>query len=104
MIKAKKYDGVIEAVHYTLDGKIDWVRGYQRRGFVFSDMLILDRETLLTHLEDGDRIYIGQRQALMGNDFALGEVVRVEKQKSGEKIVAGKAQGDGDFLAGTPVY
>ena len=28
----KKYDGVIEAVHYAPDGQVEWVRAYLRRG------------------------------------------------------------------------
>lgn len=100
MIRQKKYDAVIEAVHYTPEGQIDWVRGYERRGFIFTDMLVFHRQDLLERLENGDRIYLGERKALMGNDFTLGQAVRLESQH----IVAGKAQGSRDFLEGAPIF
>ena len=104
MIKAKKYEGVIEAVHYAPDGNIDWVRGYERRGFIFTDMLLFSRQTLLSRLQEGERFYVGSRKPHMGNDFVLHEALRLEGKKGGEHVVAGKSQGKGDFLEGAPVF
>ena len=104
MIRAKKFDGVIEAVHYTADGKIDRVRAYERRGFIFTDLLIFDRQTLLHRLQNGARLYVGQRKTGMGNDFALRGAIRLDGQKGGEKIIAGQPQGQGDTLEGALVF
>ena len=46
----KKFDGVIEAVHYSRGGQIDFVRAYERRGVTFSDRVLLNRKTLLERL------------------------------------------------------
>jgi hypothetical protein len=73
---AKKLDGIIEAVRYTRDGKIDVVRAYVLRGVAYSDRVILDRETLLTRLKDGQRFAVGQRKDFLGGTFDLGKAVQ----------------------------
>lgn len=104
MIKQKKYDGVIEAVRYDPNGKIAWVRAYERSGFVFSDWLMLDRDSLIERLKNGKRFRIGQRKALLGNDFDLTETVRLEGKEGSEFIIAGEATGQQDHLEGTPNF
>jgi hypothetical protein len=103
MARAKKYDGVIEAVHYRQDGQIDWVRAFERRGFVFTDWLKLDRQTLLERLQDGGRFYVGRRIPLMGNEFEISEAVRLAKNNGDEIIVAGDLKTDQDHLEGVPI-
>jgi hypothetical protein len=103
MIKAKKYDGVIEAVRYTPEGQIDWVRAYERRGFVFTDWLKLNRQALKERLQNGARFYIGRRKAYYGNDFDITEVVLLVGDENNEIIVAGNAQSEKDYLAETPI-
>jgi hypothetical protein len=103
MVKVKKYDGVIEAVRYTSEGQIDWVRAYERRGFVFTDWLKLDRQTLKERLQTGARFYTGRRKAFHGNDFDIAEVVFLVGEKDNEIIVAGDSQSEKDYLAETPI-
>ncbi len=104
MIRQKKFDGVIEAVHYADDGQIEWVRAYERVGFVFTDMLTLDRPTLINRLKDGARFFVGKRKAHMGNEFDLSEPVRVEGDEGAEFVVVGDAQGKKDSLEGVPIF
>jgi hypothetical protein len=61
MIKAKPYDGVVVAVRYTPHGEIDWVRAFERRGFVFSDYRVMERNTLIERLQAGKRFKTGSR-------------------------------------------
>ncbi len=74
---AKKLDGVIEAVRYTRDGKIDRVRAYVLRGVAYSDRVILDRETLLARIRDGKQFAVGQRREFLGGTFHLERPVRL---------------------------
>ncbi|MBL7164655.1 MAG: hypothetical protein ISS57_18865 [Anaerolineales bacterium] len=104
MIKKKKFDGVIEAAHYAPNGQIEWVRAYERTGFVFTDWLKLDRPTLVGRLRDGARFYTGQRKAYLGNDFDIAEAVRLEGVEYSEIVVAGEAKGEQDHLEGVPVF
>ena len=62
----KKFDGVIEAVHYEPDGQLGWVRVYLRRRQVWTDRIILDRQTLIEHLNAGKRYLVGKRVPQMG--------------------------------------
>ena len=59
MIKKIPYDGVVVAAHYKPQGEIDWVRAFVRHGFVFSDRMDLDRETLIKYLRDGKKFKTG---------------------------------------------
>ncbi len=104
MIKQKKFDGVIEAVHYAPHGQIAWVRAYERTGFVFTDWLKLDRESLVERLKNGARFYVGQRKAYMGNDFDITDAVRLEGKEDAEIIVAGESNGEHDHLEGVPIF
>ncbi len=104
MIKQKKYDGVIEAVHYAPDGQIDWVRAYERKGFVFTDWMKLDRATLVDRLKGGARFHAGQRKTRMGNDFEITVAIRLVGKEGSEVIVAGDSKGDVDHLEGVPIF
>ncbi len=104
MIRQKKFDGVIEEVHYAADGQIEWVRAYERAGFVFTDMLTLDRATLINRIKDGARFFVGKRLALLGNEFELSEKVYLTGKEGSESVVVGDAKGDKDSLEGVPIF
>ncbi len=101
MAKTPKVDGVIETVHYNPEGKIEWVRAYLRSGFIFSDVMLLDRETLVQRLQEGARFFTGRRIPFQGNKFELGDPLRLEGRNGSERIVAGNPSSkEGDSLAG----
>ena len=79
-----KFDGVIEAVHYTADRQIEWVRAYERRGPTWSDHLLLDRAALIEQLEAGRRFHIGQRVKRHASQFQLGAAVNLQQVKQNE--------------------
>ena len=103
MVSKKKYDGIIEAVHYNPDGKIEWVRAYERHGFVFSDRFLLDRDDLVERLKNGEKIFVGQRKTYWGNDFELEQAVRLVTRDGDELVVAGQGEGKVDHLEGVPI-
>ncbi|MGE5249411.1 MAG: hypothetical protein ACM3QS_04280, partial [Bacteroidota bacterium] len=59
----KKFDGVIEAVHFT-DGQVTAVRAFERRGATFSDRVILTRAQLVDRLKNGRKFVTGRRREL----------------------------------------
>ena len=73
----KKFDGVIEAVHYSRGGQIDFVRAYERRGVTFSDRVLLDRKTLLERLKAKKRFITGERRPLLGSTFDSGRDINL---------------------------
>lgn len=82
----QRIDGVIEAVHLTREGMIDWVRVYIRRGDTYTDRVILMRSDLIDKIQSGDRIFIGQRTPLLASTFHLDQQVNVIKADGKELI------------------
>jgi len=98
-----KVDGVIEAVHYTTDGKVVWVRAYERRGPTFSDRVLITRDDLIARLKAGKKYYAGQRKTYEASTFELAEAVRVDQVSGQDYLAAGQGKSGQDFLAGVPV-
>jgi hypothetical protein len=95
-----KIDGVIEAVRYNPDGSIKVVRGYERRGVVWTDEIMLNREDLIDRLKLGKRFVTGVRKTYLGSVFDTGKPV----QFSNEHIIT-EGQADGrDMLAGVGIF
>ena len=99
---ARKLDGVIEAVRYK-NGQIVMVRAYERRGFTYSDRVLLERKTLLERLQKGQRFSVGTREELKASTFKLGADVKIVKHDEHEWITT-LADSTSDMLAGAPVF
>ena len=99
----KGYDGVVEAVHWTTSGKIDWVRVYERRGPTWSDHVLLDRDTLIERLKSGKKFVTGKRIVSMASEFEVSEKVELRETGKGEVIVSGKGRAEKDSLEGVPL-
>lgn len=69
---AKKIDGVIDAVRYK-NGQIVLARAYLRRGFTFSDWMLLDRKTLVSKLKKGEHLVVGSREEFKASTFVTGK-------------------------------
>jgi hypothetical protein len=98
-----KIDGVIEAARYNPDGQIKWVRAYLRRGPIYSDRILLDRQLLINELKSGKRFMAGERVEQMASTFRLGKPIRLEQRNSQEIVVAGETQANQDQLEGVPI-
>ena len=72
-----KFDGLIEAVRYAPDGKIELVRAYERRGATFSDSILIDRASLVTRLKNGQKIVTGTRKEFLGSTFEALKTVQL---------------------------
>jgi hypothetical protein len=98
-----KVDGVIEAVHYTVDGTVVWVRAYERRGPTFSDRVLISREDLIARLKSGKKYFAGQRKKLEASTFELAGAVRLEQTGGRDILAVGQGKSGQDFLEGVPV-
>jgi hypothetical protein len=96
----KKFDGVIEAVRYAPNGKIELVRAYERRGATFSDHVLLSRNTLVERLQKGKRFVIGQRKELWASTFSVSDEIRYTAVKD---VIANSQNVDHDSL-NAPVF
>jgi len=98
-----RYDGVVEAVRYQPNGQIELVRVYEKRGFVFTDVLLLDRPALVEQLSKGRKFVTGQRKAYVANEFETGKSLRLAG-KAGAVITTKEQAGSQDFLANVPIF
>lgn len=99
---AKKIDGVIEAVRYK-NGQIQFVRAYERRGFTFSDRVMLDRKTLIERLQKGKIFTTGTRQDLMASTFKTNKSVMVVND-NGHDFIATNSNAKHDELESVPFF
>ena len=98
-----KVDGVVEAVHYNPDGKVKWVRAYLRRGKTFSDIVLLDRQTLAEYLKSGQRFMAGRRIPFQASTFEFTKPLRLIQQDKQDVLVTGDVEANKDCLEGVPV-
>jgi len=92
-----KFDGMIDAVRYGLDGRIEIVRAYERRGATFSDVKLIARTALVTRLKKGEKFVTGSRKEFLGSTFEIVHAVRL----NGDTISTGSETGR-DFLDAVP--
>ena len=99
---AKKFDGVIEAVHYK-NGQIVAVRVYERRGATFSDHVLIDRKDLLERIKNGKQFVTGSRKELLASTFESRKPVQVVS-RAGKEFISTRAEADKDELEQVPVF
>ena len=97
------YDGVVEAVRYTPEGRIDWVRTFLRRGPTFSDYIILDRQALIEQIKSGKKFMVGRRLPYLAGTFEVSDPVQVVQKNGKELLVAGEPHSERDHLEGVPL-
>ena len=99
---AKKYDGIIEAVHYK-NGQVVTVRAYERRGAAFSDRILIDRKEFLEMIKSGKQFVTGSRKELMAGTFTEGRPV-LAVSRDGREFIATRTDAERDELEQVPVF
>jgi len=99
---AKKFDGIIEAVHYK-NGQIVTVRAYERRGAAFSDWVLIDRKDFLELVKSGKLFMTGSRTEFMAGTFEVGKPVKVIN-RDGKDFIVTRDGADRDELELVPVF
>jgi hypothetical protein len=96
-----RFDGVVEAARYR-DGKLTWVRAYERRGATFGDVVLLEREALLSRMKAGRRFVTGRRQKALAGTFLPGKPLQLIDGGSGQWI-ATTPSATRDLLEDVPI-
>ena len=91
----QKFDFLIEAVHYNDDGKIAYVRGYERRGPTYSDCILLTRQQLQDLFAIKKVVVTGKRLPYLGSSFQVSDQVKL----SGS-VISNQANASQDSLSG----
>ena len=99
---AKKFDGIIEAVHYK-NGQIVTVRAYERRGASFSDRVLIERKDLLERIKSGKKFLTGARKEYLAGTFEEGKPVQLVNL-DGKEYIATREGADHDELEQVPVF
>ena len=100
---AKKYDGVIEAVHYK-NGQIDIVRAFERRGAAFTDRIMLNRKEFVERIKKGTKYVVGKRKEFLAGSFDVQEKPVQVLEHDGQEILSTRAGADHDELEQAPVF
>jgi hypothetical protein len=101
----KKVDGVVEAVRYNPDGKVNFVRAFLRRGPTWSDHVLLTRDELVAAIKSGQRMFIGRRIIYMAGTFDLSSQVQIKNSNGGEEVLyTTQPVDDRDNLEGLPIF
>lgn len=98
-----KYDGVVQAVRYDDQGQVLWVRAFLRRGQIWSDHIMLERNELIEQIKSGKQIVVGERIPLLGATFETTVPIKVVKTNSHEVLISGDTQANSDSLEGVPL-
>ena len=96
------YDLVIVAARYGVDGRVEWVRAFERRGPTWSDRRMIPRAELIERIRNGERTVTGERIQYEAGTFKTWEKVHVEEREGIEVLVAGPPNGSKDALQFVP--
>lgn len=88
---SRKLDVVIEAVRLgAQDGRLELARGYERRGHVWSDVVLFTREELMERLRRGARVAVGRMKDVPGDFEVLARVGL--RRADGSELLAAEAE------------
>ena len=99
----EKVDGVIEAIHFTPDGQVAWVRAYERRGPTFSDLVIINRQDLIQRIKVGKKFVVGSRKEYLASTFEVKCLLRLISLDGKDYLAFSEKVESRDSLTGLPV-
>jgi hypothetical protein len=79
-----------------------WVRAYERRGPIFSDIVLINRADLISRLRAGQCFVVGKRVIYQGNKFETSLPVQLVQKNGGEFLVTANSSAGHDHLEGVP--
>ena len=98
----EKFDAVVDAVHYNLDGNVEWVRIFERRGPTWSDYVLVSRQKLVEELKAGKKYMVGKRVQYEASTFDV--TVPLTLIQNGKDILTTvNSKSEVDLLEGVPV-
>ena len=100
----RKYDGIVEAVHYASGNReIDWVRAYERRGPTYSDLVIIQRDELIRRIKAGQKFAIGSRKEYLSSTFDIKYPLDVVQAEGKDCLTFAEKAESSITITGLPV-
>ena len=94
---AKRLDIVVVAARFDPQGKLTVAQGFERRGQVWSDLILVDRDTLIRNLRSRRRVAVAVPTPVPG-DFEIVARVHLERKNGVETLASNSAHADQDHL------
>lgn len=102
-VAGKKIDVVLVAARYGPDGRLSLAQGYARRGAVWGDLRLYNRDQLVEQLELGMQLVTGRPAELVGDFQILARVEhRSRNGQDGQLSIEGKSGPQDDL--GLPLF
>jgi hypothetical protein len=102
MMNQSRIDLVVEAVHLTPAGQVDFVRLYERRGPAYSDRLIYNRGQLLAALRARKKVVTGVRVKGQASSFHLKDEIHLQESNGQTFLSTDPTATSGDLLVNVP--
>jgi hypothetical protein len=100
----RKADMVIVAARYdTADGRLLRAQAYERRGVVWTDLILVDRADLLARLRLRRRVYAGAVDPDLPGDFSVRGRLRLQEGNGRAVLTLGTSPAGRDEL-GVPIF
>jgi hypothetical protein len=100
--RKSKAELVLVAARYGDDGRLDVARGYARHDQVWSDVRLIDRDTLVDLLRSDRRVATAVVEGL-GADFSLQAPVELRQTNGRDQLLAKGSSAPNDDL-GLPLF
>jgi len=111
MVSSVELSGVVEVqftpakdVNTSGVGFVEQVRLYERRGAVFSDRILLNRDDFVRRIRTRKIFVTGKRKPYLGAVFETRLQIHLTGPAGKEMLVAGNAPSGNDHLEGVPEY
>ena len=101
---SRKADVVVVAARYEAGGgRLSQAQAYERRGSVWGDIVLLDREALLGKVRSRRKVFAGEARAEVPGDFILRGAIRA-RGAAGQAVLVQAASAAGADDLGVPLY
>jgi len=101
---SRKADIVVVAARYEAGGgRLSQAQAYERRGSVWGDIVLLDREALLGKVRSRRKVFAGEARAEVPGDFILRGAIRA-RGAAGQAVLVQAASAAGADDLGVPLY
>jgi hypothetical protein len=101
---SRKADVVVVAARYDDGGRrLLQAQAYERRGAVWGDVVLLDREALLGQVRSRRKVFAGEARAEVPGDFILRGAIRA-RGAAGQPVLVQGASVDGADDLGVPHF
>jgi len=101
---SRKADIVVVAARYDDGrGRLSQAKAYERRGAVWGDVVLLDREALLGKVRSRRKVFAGEVRAEVPGDFILRGAIRA-RGAAGQTVLVQAASAAGVDDLGVPLF